>query len=745
MIYIALAFLEGILLIYNKPLAYTLAGLLFLMLYKRKLPILLTILILCQPIISYEIFSSHIKSNIQDLKWFKIHSHLNNRIEITQLKVKNEKYVEGIAKLQNHSVKLFYFPKQKSHLIELKKLPSNLNCIVEGQLKVDSDFNDTISLMVNKFNTKSCTAIESNSVHSIIEKHKAFSLTRLKLNSPYWQNTYAMITGDVSYIDKGAIELDKEIGIFHLLAVSSSHVVVIASIFYFVFNRFSIPLFITKTFIIFVLFLFAYYTNFAPSALRAILCMSLVMIIPKRFYQSLLDILATVFLFLCVTNPDIVFDIGFQFSFLITFFIMLCAPILKTLTTIQSMYAMTFIAQIGSFLVSAFHFNQIQWIGFVANFIFIPFYSFILFPIAILTFFYYQFFGSNLLLNQIISFSYWLHDTLLIPIFKHLTCYRWFIGEMNSLLLAGTLIWLVLMLTLTTNGKIKKSTVIFILGSIIITYSASLPHLRFTALNVGQGDSFLFETGARQRILIDTGGKAQNENELFDFSTKNANASHSISKFHVLPTLRKRGISSLDYVIITHPHADHIGELDYIISHVHIKRLIINFKSYPTHTLMQLKDLCHKYKTTLLDVNSISSIKLGDNKIKFYNTAITQSKDLNDHSIIALIQTKTYNILTTGDATIKNEQKLLSNYKLPKIDILKVGHHGSKTSNSEVYLNTIHPTYSIISSGQNNVYKLPNKSVVDRLKKVGTKLYNTQNNGEVTFKLNKEIEVETEK
>lgn len=135
---------------------------------------------------------------------------------------------------------------------------------------------------------------------------------------------------------------------------------------------------------------------------------------------------------------------------------MLCAPILKTLTTIQSMYVMTFIAQIGSFLVSAFHFNQIQWIGFVANFIFIPFYSFILFPIAIFTFFYYQFFGSNLLLNQIISFSYWLHDTLLIPIFKHLTCYRWFIGEMNSLLLVSTLIWLVLMLTLTTNGKIKK-------------------------------------------------------------------------------------------------------------------------------------------------------------------------------------------------------------------------------------------------------------------------------------------------
>lgn len=85
------------------------------------------------------------------------------------------------------------------------------------------------------------------------------------------------------------------------------------------------------------------------------------------------------------------------------------------------------------------------------------------------------------------------------------------------------------------------------------------------------------------------------------------------------------------------------------------------------------------------------------------------------------------------------------NYKVPKIDILKVGHHGSKTSNSETFLNTIHPSYSIISSGQNNVYKLPNKVVIERLKQIDTKLFNTQYNGEVTFKLNKEIKVETER
>lgn len=113
MIYIALAFLEGILLIYNKPLAYILAGLLFLMLYKRKLPILLTILILCQPIISYKIFSSHIKSNIQELRWFKIHSHLNNRIEITQLKVKKRKICRRDSKITKSFSQTFLFSKAK--------------------------------------------------------------------------------------------------------------------------------------------------------------------------------------------------------------------------------------------------------------------------------------------------------------------------------------------------------------------------------------------------------------------------------------------------------------------------------------------------------------------------------------------------------------------------------------------------------------------------------------------------------
>lgn len=744
MIYIALAFLDGILLIYNKPLAYMLASLLLFIITKRKLPILLTIVILCQPIISYTIFSSHISNKSQKLMWFKTSKPFKGHLMLQHLQIKKEKYAESKVKIRDFPVKLTYFPKNPAEINKLKGMTANVDCYIEGQFKVDPDFNDAISLIVKKIDYASCKPVKSHSLESLIAQHKFYSLHRLKLYSPHWQNTFAMITGDVSFISPSELETDKELGIYHLLAVSSSHVVVIASIFYFVFNRLSIPLIFIKFIIITVLLLFAYYTDFAPSALRAILCMSLVMILPKKFYHSLIDILCTVFLFLCIVNPDIVLDIGFQFSFLITCFILLSSPALKNKSALFTMFIMTLIAQFGSFLISAYHFNQIQWIGFVSNFIFIPFYSFILFPLAIFTYFYYQWLPSNTLLNLLIVKLYAIHDQLLIPLFKYLVRFRWFIGEMNSFLIVMTLVWLIILLVLTTNTKIKAALILFVAGSVVLTYIASIPHTRFTALNVGQGDAFLFETRHRDRILIDTGGKAQNENQLFDFNSNDSNDSHSISKFHILPTLRKRGISTLDYVIVTHPHADHIGELHYVMTHVHVKNLIVNFKSFPVSSLMQLHGLCHQNKTQLIDVNTIKSIRLGENKITFYDTALTQSKDLNDHSIIALIQIKKYNILTTGDATAKNENLLLQKYKLSKIDILKVGHHGSQTSNSVTYINTVHPTYSIISSGKNNVYKLPNKTILKRLKGVRSMIYDTQINGEVTFNLDHNIEVITQ-
>ncbi|PNZ95955.1 DNA internalization-related competence protein ComEC/Rec2, partial [Staphylococcus carnosus] len=349
------------------------------------------------------------------------------------------------------------------------------NCFVLGKIKNDVTISIKPTVTFNKFDISSCKFETSNDISTYFALHKQYSLKRLRDFTPYWQNTFAMITGDVSYISPEILDVEKELGIYHLLAVSSSHVVVIAAIFYFFLNRFNVPKFTTQFLIIFTLFLFAYYTNFAPSALRAILCMTFVILLPKKFYTSLIDILSIVFILLCISSPNIIFDIGFQFSFLITFFILISSPILKSLKSIQSVLAITFISQVSSFVISAYYFNQIQWIGFFSNLLFIPYYSLILFPLAIFTYLYIQLFTTNHFLISLINFFYSLHDQYLIKMFKYFEQLRWFIGELNHVYVTYMVIWIIIIIALFTNNFIKSSIIIFIIGSILITKLTTQP------------------------------------------------------------------------------------------------------------------------------------------------------------------------------------------------------------------------------------------------------------------------------
>ncbi|RIO57413.1 ComEC/Rec2 family competence protein, partial [Staphylococcus haemolyticus] len=120
---------------------------------------------------------------------------------------------------------------------------------------------------------------------------------------------------------------------------------------------------------------------------------------------------------------------------------------------------------------------------------------------------------------------------------------------------------------------------------------------------------------------------------------------------------------------------------------------------------------------------------------------IPNSNDKNEHSIILLIQYQRYKMLLMGDATKNNESKLMKIYQLPKIDILKVGHHGSKTSSSASFINLIKPTISIISSGKNNKYHLPNPETLQTLRSTNSSILNTQDVGEITIDLDHGLDI----
>ncbi|PTE95092.1 ComEC/Rec2 family competence protein, partial [Staphylococcus equorum] len=172
-----------------------------------------------------------------------------------------------------------------------------------------------------------------------------------------------------------------------------------------------------------------------------------------------------------------------------------------------------------------------------------------------------------------------------------------------------------------------------------------------------------------------------------------------------------------------------------------VKNIIINKKSYHLKELKSLVNICKSYNIKLLDFKSMQSFSLNKAKIKLLDATITTSNDLNEQSIITLIEYDKFKILLMGDASKNNEQLLLNKYHLENIDILKVGHHGSKTSSSASFIDTLQPKISLISVGRNNRYKLPNKEIVERLKSINSQVLQTSENGEISITLNSNFEL----
>ncbi|MDU5829265.1 MAG: aminopeptidase P N-terminal domain-containing protein, partial [Mixta calida] len=164
---------------------------------------------------------------------------------------------------------------------------------------------------------------------------------------------------------------------------------------------------------------------------------------------------------------------------------------------------------------------------------------------------------------------------------------------------------------------------------------------------------------------------------------------NNIAKYKILPSIKKKGITTINYLVITHPHADHMGELIYFLNNINVNNLVLNIESFPLELLKEVTTKCKEKKINILDVNQVKKIDIDNSKISFLNSFIPLSDDKNEHSIVTLIEYNGINILLMGDATVNNEDILLKRYNLPKIDILKVGHHGSRTSSSKLFIKDI--------------------------------------------------------
>ena len=186
------------------------------------------------------------------------------------------------------------------------------------------------------------------------------------------------------------------------------------------------------------------------------------------------------------------------------------------------------------------------------------------------------------------------------------------------------------------------------------------------------------------------------------------------------------------------PHGDydHMGEAINLVKNFKVEKVIFNCGKYNDLEKELIKVLDKK---KISHYSCIKELNIDDNKLYFLNNKIYDNE--NDNSSVIYTELNNHKFLFMGDAGIDVEQDMIEKYNLNDIDVLKVWHHGSKTSSSQNFINEINPKYSIISVGKNNRYGHPNDGVLDNLN--NSEIYRTDNQGSIMFKIeNNKLKIE---
>lgn len=231
--------------------------------------------------------------------------------------------------------------------------------------------------------------------------------------------------------------------------------------------------------------------------------------------------------------------------------------------------------------------------------------------------------------------------------------------------------------------------------------------LKVHYINVGQGDCALIHTG-NTAMLIDAGNRGDGPS--------------------IISYIKNQGIQKLDYLILTHPHADHIGGAADVINAFEIDKILMPKASHTSQTFENLLVTIQGKGLKITSPSPGDEYSLGN--ASFQILASNDGSDLNNKSIVNWLVFGNTSFLFTGDAELSTENKILQRGYNIKSDVLKVGHHGSDTSTSEKFLETISPKHAIISVGENS-YGHPTSAVLNRLNDHNVNVYRTDEVGTI--------------
>lgn len=514
------------------------------------------------------------------------------------------------------------------------------------------------------------------------------------------------LLGDKTLLEEDIIESYQKNGVSHLFAVSGMHISLFVAILSWVFQKFKHRHLILSIFLCFYVFL----TGFTPSIIRAtilFICSS-----NKRKPIFVLIILSFI---LILYNPFIIYDTGFLFSFIISGYLLLFGRKMETIQNpILRLWMVSFFCFVVSIPISIISFHEIYWFSSIFNIFFVPLVSYLVFPFAILTFIFP-------FLDIILG--------IVIILMEKMSYFCNIISISTSMYNISIVIFFLYYVLITlTLIKPKVSILLCLLLTIHIFYKNLDNHNYITMLDVGQGDSILLELSNNRNILVDTGGILSYEKEEWQIRKKETN----IAKNKIIPYLKSRGIGKLDALVLTHGDVDHLGETMHLLERFKVKQVIMN-SGHNNSYENKIIEYCKKHKIAYQQI-SRKTIQIADQTLSFLNDK--DSENENEDSLIFYTNLDNKNILFMGDAGHLSENTLLDVYNLPKMDILKVGHHGSRNSSSEKFINQINPTVALISAGKNNRYKHPHEEVLEILDSMNAKTYVTSEVGSIRMDLN---------
>ena len=493
------------------------------------------------------------------------------------------------------------------------------------------------------------------------------------------------IIGDKSNLDNDIINSYKDNGISHLFAISGMHIGLFSLLILTILKKLKMS--INKSYIITISFIwfYAFLTGFSSSVLRAGLLFTLLSI-NKLFNLNIKSIYALVLTgcILIVINPLIIKDIGFIYSFTTTFGLMYSSKIIKKYKVI----GVSLIAFLVSLPITINNFYEFNILSIIINIIFVPYVSIIVYPICLLTYIFS-------FLEPITYFSLNIMEYLS----THLVGIDYFRIVMPKMNIFMVIIYYLIFFILV-NKRFKLCVVILCLILSVNSNKYLLDdsfHVEF--LDVSQGDSILIRYPKNNKISL--------------------------------------GVKTIDHMIISHGDYDHMGEAINLVNNFKVEKVIFNCGPYNDleNELIKVLD-----KKKIKYYSCIKELNIGKNKLHFLQTKEYDNE--NDNSNVIITELNGYKFMFMGDASVTTEHEILDKYNLSDIDVLKVGHHGSRTSSSKEFINEINPKYSIISVGKNNRYGHPNKEILDNLN--NSKIYRTDENGSIMFKIkNNKLKIET--